>query len=96
MDEQRGKYDEWATKHGLMPQGAGESTEECRRRLVWEYERRRRGVSNSELNKIVRENQAANAAMDWARTLSEADKEKAKRTPPRIKVDELETLVGRG
>lgn len=54
------KYNKWARENSLREKLPGESVEEFRCRLVWEFERRKRGVSNEELNQIVRENREGN------------------------------------
>lgn len=61
------KYSKWAKDNNLEPHKPGETIEEFRRRLVWQYERRRRGVSDEELSKVVAENRAANELMDHAK-----------------------------
>lgn len=59
------KYNAWVAEkakdgYRIKSHIAGESAEEYRCRLVWEFEKRKRGLSGAELSEIVKENREAN------------------------------------
>ncbi len=54
------KYSKWARDKGLQTHMPNETVDEFQRRLVWQYERRERGVTDDGLSKVVAENRAAN------------------------------------